>query len=258
MLCLAIISTSALVQPAPPAWRPLPLGSIAPTGWLLDQLILQANSLSGFMPISTFPGAKSVNISTWFGGKGRDGLTQWAPYWTNGNVPLMMLLRAAGPAALARLDPAANLGAVIDGMMAYVLAHTNATNGWIGPFANEPGDFNGHGLWDPLNMVRSLLMYAEATPKVRRAVAAAVVRHLTTEARLVGTDPVYKWASTRWPTFVQICMYVIDYYVPSYGHDTQVMPLGGPGTIAMLLITACVWVATRGTLRSQHMKGTGF
>ena len=28
--------------------------------------------------------------------------------------------------------------------------------------------------------------------------------HLTEEARLLRTDPVYKWASTRWPTFVQV------------------------------------------------------
>ena len=26
---------------------------------------------------------------------------------------------------------------------------------------NEPGDNNGHGLWDPLNMLRSLMNYAQ-------------------------------------------------------------------------------------------------
>ena len=37
-----------LRTPAAPAWTPLPLGRLAPRGWLLEQLLLQANSLSGF------------------------------------------------------------------------------------------------------------------------------------------------------------------------------------------------------------------
>ena len=36
-----------------------------PQGWLLDQLLLQANSLSGYMSKSTFPGADHVNSSLW-------------------------------------------------------------------------------------------------------------------------------------------------------------------------------------------------
>ena len=41
----------------------------------------------------------------------------------------------------------------------------------IGPFLNEPGDANGHGLWDPLNMLRTLLNYAEAHPEHERTIA---------------------------------------------------------------------------------------
>eukprot|EP01052_Picozoa_sp_SAG31_P013349 SAG31_NODE_801_length_12013_cov_23.812070_10_plen_73_part_00 len=47
---------------------------------------------------------------------------------------------------------------ILDKIMNYVIDHTNTSNGWIGPYANEPGDRNGHGLWDPLNMIRSLMM----------------------------------------------------------------------------------------------------
>ena len=47
-----------------------------------------------------------------------------------------------------------------------------------------------------------------------------------TEAKLLQTDPVYKWASTRWPTFVAVCLYVIDHLVPCFGDDPAVMPLG--------------------------------
>ena len=69
------------------------------------------------------------------------------------------------------LDPAAGLEAWTEWMVEYVLSHTNQTNGWIGPFANEPGDANGHGLWDPLNMLRALFAYAEGTPSAARRVA---------------------------------------------------------------------------------------
>ena len=225
-----------LSTPYPPAWTPLPLGSLAPRGWLLEQLLIQANSLSGFLPISTFPGADAVNTSLWTGGKTvSKGTTQWLPYWSNGNVPLLLLLRAAGPAAIGRLDKTARLEEVVDGMMEYVLKHTNHSNGWIGPYTNEPGDANGHGLWDPLNMLRSLFMYAEAMPDVKEQVAQATVAHLTAEAALLQTDPVYKWASTRWPTFVQCALYVVDHYVPLYGGNRKVMPLGGAGTMALLL-----------------------
>ena len=64
---------------APKAYDPLPLGSIAPAGWLLGQLLRQANSLSGYMAKSTFPGADHVNTSAWVGGDGKKagGTDQW-------------------------------------------------------------------------------------------------------------------------------------------------------------------------------------
>jgi hypothetical protein len=146
-------------------------------------------------------------------------------------VPLLGLIEAAN--ANGRVE--SDMKPIIDDMMAYVLAHTNTTNGWIGPFVDEPGDNNGHGLWDPLNMIRSLFMYAEFHPEKEQQIAKAVVAHLTEESKLLVTDPVLKWASTRWPTFVEICQYVVDYYVPKYGTDAAVMPLGSDGTTAMLL-----------------------
>jgi hypothetical protein len=47
-------------------------------------------------------------------------------------------------------------------------------------------------------------MYAEAHPGRAKAVAAASVAHLTAEYALLKTDPVIKWAQTRWPTFVEV------------------------------------------------------
>ena len=223
---------AALEHPASSAWTPLPLGKIAIKGWLLEQALIQANSLSGFMPTSTFPGATDVNTSIWVGGGAHEGGTdQWLPYWANGNVPLLMLLRAAGKEAMARLDPGARFEQVVESMVEYVLEHTNHTTGWIGPFLNEPGDANGHGLWDPLNMLRALLMYAEGEPKQAKRVATAVVAHLTAEYGMLKQDPVYKWASTRWPTFVQVelaqkrsCTDACSPAVPAVAEWPRMMP----------------------------------
>ena len=185
---LALLSATSAAPPpprpppslAPRSYKPLPLGNVAPRGWLLDQLVRQANGLSGVMPLSTFPGADTVNQSLWIGGDGKPrvgaGATQWLPYWTNGVVPMIELIQAAGPKASARLNPSYRLSKVLDDVVEYVLEHKNKDkgspgDGLIGPFLNEPGDANGHGLWDPLNMLRTLLNYAEAHPEHERTIA---------------------------------------------------------------------------------------
>eukprot|EP00041_Stephanoeca_diplocostata_P033227 m.1093373 g.1093373 ORF g.1093373 m.1093373 type:complete len:968 (+) comp24297_c0_seq3:111-3014(+) len=225
----------------PRAYYLPPLGQVQPRGWLLEQLLLQANALSGYMATSTFPGAVNVNESLWVGGNYSTGTLQWLPYWTNGNVPLIELIRAAG--ATQRLDPGADLENVIEHYVSYILAHRNQTNGWIGPFLNEPGDTNGHGLWDPLNMLRTLLNYGQAHPERMREIAIASVAHMTKEAQLLSTDPVIKWAQTRWPTFVEIALYIVDELVPVFGTDPAVMPLGVQGTRGLLLNASALFQA---------------
>lgn len=53
-----------------------PLGAVTPRGWLLEQLLVQANALSGYMASSTFPGAITVNQSMWVGGTYKTGTDQ--------------------------------------------------------------------------------------------------------------------------------------------------------------------------------------
>lgn len=214
------------------------------------------------MATSTFPGAKTVNTSLWWGGDGKSiSHASWLPYWANGNVPLLALLKAAGPSALGRLDPDAAFEQVVPAILEYILGHTHTNRsdpafGWIGPYDSEPGDDNGYGLWEPLNTLRALFAYAESEPSAARRVAAAVVAHLTAEAKLLKTDPVYKWASTRWPTFVQCCLYVIDHYVPLFGSVADVMPLGAAGTTSMLLNASRVFMA-RGMDWDAYYSRTG-
>ena len=91
-LFLVAASVASSSQLTPRAFEPVRLGDIAPAGWLAEQLVVQANSLSGYLAKSTFPGADIINRSVWIGGDGANnyGATQWLPYWTNGNVPLVL------------------------------------------------------------------------------------------------------------------------------------------------------------------------
>ena len=81
---------------APRAYTPLPVGSVTPTGWLLEQLTLQAEGLSGHLA-QFWP---DVQQSVWIGGNADGGLHERTPYWLNGIVPLAFLLRNAGRAKL--------------------------------------------------------------------------------------------------------------------------------------------------------------
>src|SRR5512145_1150832 len=72
---------------AEPAFRPLPLGSIRPAGWLRRQLRIQADGLSGHLD-EFWP---DVGQSQWFGGKAEGW--ERAPYWLDGVIPLAWTLQ---------------------------------------------------------------------------------------------------------------------------------------------------------------------
>jgi hypothetical protein len=59
---------------APMAFEQLAYGAVAPSGWLLDQLVTQANALSGWMPISQVRRPGGAVPSKWWrrGGSPRD------------------------------------------------------------------------------------------------------------------------------------------------------------------------------------------
>src|SRR5690349_12111462 len=67
-------------QLAPLAFKPLPLGSIKPQGWLLEQLRLQGGGLSGHLD-EFWPDVKD---SGWKGGKAEGW--ERAPYWLDGFI----------------------------------------------------------------------------------------------------------------------------------------------------------------------------
>eukprot|EP00927_Polykrikos_kofoidii_P008296 TRINITY_DN13439_c0_g1_i1.p1 TRINITY_DN13439_c0_g1~~TRINITY_DN13439_c0_g1_i1.p1 ORF type:complete len:876 (+),score=127.69 TRINITY_DN13439_c0_g1_i1:102-2630(+) len=82
----------------PSTYKVLPVGSITPKGWLLKQLKLQADGLTGHLAQFW----NDVMQSVWIGGGGDGGLHERTPYWLNGIVPLAFLLKNAG---IDELDP---------------------------------------------------------------------------------------------------------------------------------------------------------
>lgn len=99
----------------PLKYRPLPVGAIKPQGWLLDQLQLQADSLSGHL---LFFWADVMN-SSWIGGSADTGLHERTPYWLNGFVPLAYQLENQTLISTARK--------YVD----YILDH-QTDEGWLG------------------------------------------------------------------------------------------------------------------------------
>ena len=97
LLCPLLLAAPAAAL-APYAFQPLPVGSVTPKGWLLKQLTLQADGLSGHLAQFW----NDVLNSVWKGGSGDGGLHERTPYWLNGVVPLAFLLRNAG---VEQLDP---------------------------------------------------------------------------------------------------------------------------------------------------------
>ncbi len=175
-LCLfgLFSSLTAAEELKEPAMRPLLLGEIKATGWLKNQLRIQADGLSGHL--DTF--WPDIQQSGWFGGR-HEGWER-APYWLDGIIPLAYTLD----------DP--NLMAKVKKYIALILQKQH-DDGWLGPKTKNLGNFD---LWSHFLVLKMLSQYQRATgdEKIRDA----MLKGLRRIAEHIDKHPLRSWAKSRW------------------------------------------------------------
>lgn len=149
----------------------LPLGSIRPTGWLRQQLQIQAEGLGGHLD-ETWPDVGPN--SGWLGGTGESW--ERGPYFLDGLVPLAYLLDDSSLKAKAQK--------YID----WTLSNA-ASTGMIGPKTNDDW-------WPRMIMLKVLTQYQEATAD--RRVIPLMERYLAYQGRELSKRPLNSWGKYRW------------------------------------------------------------
>lgn len=149
----------------------LPLGTIRPRGWLLEQLRIQANGLSGHLG-EVWPDAGPN--SGWFGGSGESW--ERGPYYLDGLLPLAYLLD----------DP--RLKAVAQKFVDWTLEH-GWTNGMIGPAKNDDW-------WPRIVMLKALTQYQELSGDPR--VIPMIDKYFRYQLTELPKRPLRDWGKFRW------------------------------------------------------------
>lgn len=158
-----------------PAFRPLPMNSIKPCGWLYRQLRIQADGLSGHLD-EFWPDIKD---SAWIGGKAEGW--ERMPYWLDGVIPLAWLLDDA------------SLKKRIEGYVEHIIEHQHE-DGWLGPKIEEKQEASD--VWSQFLALKMLVVYHDATGD--RRVARVVEKALLKLSRHMDFNPLSRWGQFRW------------------------------------------------------------
>jgi uncharacterized protein len=165
------------------AFYMLPLGAVRPTGWLLEQMKIQANGLSGHLD-ETWPDVGSN--SGWLGGTGEDW--ERGPYFLDGLVPLAYLLDDA------------RLKAKAQRFIDWTLTHPSP-DGMIGPKGNDDW-------WPRMVMVKALAQYEEATGDPR--VIPLLSRYFEYQLRSLPARPLRSWGKFRWQDNALVALWLYN------------------------------------------------
>lgn len=155
--------------------EPLPPGHIRPAGWLLSQLQIQAEGLTGRLD-EFWP---DIANSGWIGGTAE--AWERGPYWLDGLVPLAFLLDEE------RLKAKAHYW--ID----YILDHQHE-DGWIGPLQDNKYGYE-YDPWPVSVVLKAMTQYQEATGDSR--IIPALVRFFHRLQELLVSRPLELWARMR-------------------------------------------------------------
>jgi hypothetical protein len=156
------------------------LGSIVPTGWLGNQLQLQADGLTGHLDEFW----ADVADSGWIGGQAEGW--ERAPYWLDGLVPLAFMLGDARLCGKARRW----VDAILDRQRA---------DGWLGPVKGG-ACYRPYDPWPQFVVLKALSQFAEATGSAR--ILPAMLRSVRRIGQAMEDAPLYDWGRYRWADLV--------------------------------------------------------
>jgi hypothetical protein len=171
-----------------PAFAFTTVGSVTPSGWLLNELETQAQGLTGFLPKFW----ADINSSSWIGGTADGGLHERTPYWLNGLVPLSFLTNDV------------NLVNLRNQYLGYIMDNQEAS-GWIG-IDDMPTD--GNQYWSRFNVILSLIQYYEGTSDPKAMTC--IFKFLTEARRRMNLVPLAGWAQARGQDFIMALQWLID------------------------------------------------
>jgi len=164
---------------APLRFKPLPLGSIRPRGWLGRQLRIQADGLSGHLD-EFWPDVKD---SGWIGGDAEGW--ERGPCWLDGLVPLAFLLDDHKLKAKARR------------WMGYILTHQRR-DGWMGP--EQSKGMQRRDPWPVFVLLKAMTQYCDAAGDER--IIPAMLKSLHCLDGQLDERPLFDWGRFRWQELV--------------------------------------------------------
>nr|GAT61416.1 predicted protein [Mycena chlorophos] len=190
---LSIVNGQTL---APKKFLTIPLGSVRPTGWLLDQLLVQTNGLAGH----EHEFYDYVSDTDWTGGNSYySDLEEAGSYWFNGMVPNGILVNNT------------EINAKTSAFLTYVLEHQDST-GWLGPEVNTS---KPRYLWGRYPFFFGAIQMTEYYPSLTTSVVNALYKFVAlANSMLRSTDPndtgVEPWTATRWEDLVITLQWLYD------------------------------------------------
>lgn len=165
------------------SFQTLRLTSVKPRGWLLNELKLQANGLSGHL--DEFWPDLGPN-SGWLGGAGESW--ERGPYFLDGLVPLAFLTE--NPTLIAKVKK----------WLDWTLDHQTPA-GWIGPTKNQDW-------WPNFVMLKVLTQYYEATNDMR--VIPVMTKYFAYQLAHLDQRPLKEWAVYRWQDEVMSILWLYN------------------------------------------------
>ena len=159
----------------PLIFTPFTTNEVKPTGWLLNQLKIQANGLSGNLD-KIWP---DVRDSKWIGGD-QEGWER-VPYWLDGFVPLAYLLDDEDMKSRAK-------------KYIYSIISRQNEDGWIAPCTED--ERNTYDIWSYFLICKVLVLYADCSnDETIENVVYKALKKLDTH---IEKSLIFNWAAARW------------------------------------------------------------